>query len=176
MVMKKVIFLMLMPFLIQAQNFRGLDESPMDQAKYPLSNRVTEKTAIITYSRPQLKNRSFDEIVPKDKVWRTGANEATELRLFNDIEINNTTIVAGTYTIFTIPESEEITFIINKATNIWGAFRYKSENDVLRFKVPISKAEESLEAFSITFSEIDGQAKIHFGWELVRFEIPFKVL
>ena len=41
--------------------------------------------------RPQLKNRSFDEIVPKDKVWRTGANEATELRLFNDIEINNTT-------------------------------------------------------------------------------------
>ena len=112
-VMKKLIFLMLMPFLIQAQNFRGLDESPMDQAKYPLSNRVTEKTAIITYSRPQLKNRSFDEIVPKDKVWRTGANEATELRLFNNIEINNTTVVAGTYTVFTIPESGEITFIIS---------------------------------------------------------------
>ena len=176
MYMKQLILLLLMPFLIQAQNFRDLDESPMDQAKFPTSNRVTDKVAIITYSRPQLKNRSFDDVVPKNKVWRTGANEATELRLFNDIEINNTTIVSGTYTIFTIPENEEITFIINKATNIWGAFRYKSENDVLRFKVPISKAEESLEAFSITFSENDRQAKIHFGWELVRFEIPFKVL
>ena len=96
--------------------------------------------------------------------------------MFNDIEINNTTIVAGTYTLFTIPESEEITFIINKATNIWGAYRYNSENDILRFKVPINKAEESLEAFSIAFSENDEIAKIHFGWELVRFEVPFKVL
>ena len=120
--MKKLLLLLLMPFLIQAQNFRGLDESPMDQAKFPTSNRVTDKIAIITYSRPQLKNRSFDDVVPKNKVWRTGANEATELRLFNDIEINNTTVFAGTYTVFTIPESEEITFIINKATNIWGAF------------------------------------------------------
>ena len=93
-----------------------------------------------------------------------------------NIEINNTTIVAGTYTLFTIPESEEITFIINKATNIWGAYRYNSENDILRFKVPINKAEESLEAFSIAFSENDEIAKIHFGWELVRFEVPFKVL
>ena len=92
--------------MLHAQNFGGLDQSPMDQAKFPTSNRVTEKVAIITYSRPQLKNRSFDDIVPKNKVWRTGANEATELRLFNDIEINNTTIVAVTYTLFTIPERE----------------------------------------------------------------------
>ena len=175
--MKKLtLLLLLMPLMLHAQNFRGLDQSPMDQAKFPTSNRVTDKVAIITYSRPQLKNRSFDDIVPKNKVWRTGANEATELRLFNDIEINNTTIVAGTYTLFTIPESEEITFIINKATNIWGAYRYNSENDIFRFKVPINKAEESLEAFSIAFSENDEQAKIHFGWELVRFEVPFKVL
>ena len=60
--------------------------------------------------------------------------------------------------------------------SIWGAYRYNSENDILRFKVPINKAEESLEAFSVAFSENDGQAKIHFGWELVRFEVPFKVL
>ena len=90
-------------------------------------------------------------ILFKNKVWRTGANEATELRLFNDIEINNTTIVAGTYTLFTIPESEEITFIINKATNIWGAYRYNSENDIFRFKIPINMAEESLSVFRLHF-------------------------
>ena len=91
--MKKLtLLLLLMPLMLHAQNFRGLDQSPMDQAKFPTSNRVTEKVAIITDSRPQLTNRSFDDIVPKNKVWRTGANEATELRLFNDIEINNKTI------------------------------------------------------------------------------------
>ena len=175
--MKKLtLLLLLIPLMLHAQNFHGLDQSPMDQAKFPTSNRVTGKVAIITYSRPQLKNRSFDDIVPKNKVWRTGANEATELRLFKDVEINNTTIVAGTYTLFTIPESEEITFIINKATNIWEHIDIIPKMIFLRFKVPINKAEESLEAFSIAFSENDEQAKIHFGWELVRFEIPFKVL
>ena len=86
----------------------------------------------------------------KIKFGELEQTKQSELRLFNDIEINNTTVFAEPIRPI-IPESEEITFIINKATNIWGAFRYKSENDVLRFKVPISKTEESLQAFSITF-------------------------
>ena len=173
---KLILLLLLMPLMLNAQNFRALDQSPMDQAKFPTSNRVTDKVAIITYSRPQLKNRSFDDIVPKDKVWRTGANEATELRLFNDIEINNTTIVAGTYTLFTIPESEEITFIINKATNIWGAYRYNSENDVLRFKVPISKAEESfvnLEMSMLCIVPLTKTLILSLISDVILFGVPF---
>ena len=171
-----ILLLLLMPLFIQAQNFSNLDKSPMDQAKYPTSNRITKKVAIITYSRPQLKGRSFNDIVPQNKVWRTGANEATQVRFFSDVEINQTIIPAGDYTIFTIIDKEEITFIINTATNIWGAYSYKSDNDALRFKVPINKVKKSLEALSIAFNEEKGLPSIHFGWENVRFKIPFKVL
>jgi len=176
--MKKYILtiLLIIPFLLQSQNFRGLDKSPMDQAKFPISNRVTDKVAIITYSRPQLNNRSFGDIVPLNKVWRTGANEATQIRLFSDITIDDKKIPAGTYTLFTVPEENQITVIINSATNIWGSYSYKSEKDIIRVKVPLVKSDESLEALSIAFSNENSQPKVHFGWEYMRFELPFNVL
>ena len=57
-----------------------------------------------------------------------------------------------------------------------GASAYNSEMDVIRFKVPKRKVKESLEAFSIVFSNKDEQPQIHFGWENMRFDIPFKIL
>lgn len=171
-----LVLLFLPTQFILAQNFRGLDKSPMDKAAYPVSYRVTEKIAVITYSRPQLKGRTFEEVVPLNKVWRTGANEASELRLFSDIQIEDTTIKAGTYSIFTIPKEETITFVVNTATNLWGAYAYAKEKDIIRVTVPRATAEESLEAFSIAFSDTDKQPKIHMGWANVRFEIPFTVL
>ena len=165
-----------MPFIVQAQKFSKIDKSPMDQAKYPISNRVKQKVAIITYSRPKLKGRSFSDIVPQNKVWRTGANEATQVKFFSNIQIEETIIPAGDYTIFTIIDKNEITFILNTATHIWGAYSYDSENDVLRVKVPINQAKTSLEAFSIAFAEENDVPNICFGWEYVRFKIPFKVV
>ena len=90
--------------------------------------------------------------------------------------IDDTNISAGTYTLFTIPEENQVTVIINSATTIWGAYSYKSEKDVIRVKVPLVKSDESLEALSITFSNENEQPKIHFGWEYMRFELPFDVL
>ena len=171
-----LVLLFLPTQFILAQNFKGLDKSPMDKAAYPVSYRVTEKIAVITYSRPQLNGRTFEEVVPLNKVWRTGANEATELRLFADIQIENTTIKAGNYSIFTIPKEETITFVVNSSTNLWGSYAYAKDNDVLRVTVPRTTAKESLDAFSIVFSDNDGQPKIHMGWANVRFEIPFTVL
>ena len=171
-----LIILLISAATIQAQNFRGLDKSPMDKAQYPASHRVNEKIAVITYSRPQLKGRAFEEIVPLNKVWRTGANEASELRLFTDIQIDTKTVKAGTYTIFTIPKEKTVTFIVNAATNLWGSYAYNEDKDVLRITVPRTTVDKSLEVFSIAFSDDDGQPKIHMGWANIRFEVPFTVL
>ena len=97
--MKKLLFTLLLFTLTfaQAQNFRGLDKSPMDKASFPASYRISDKVATITYSRPQLKGRAFADIVSFGKIWRTGANEATELRVFKPIAIDGTEIPAGTY-------------------------------------------------------------------------------
>ncbi len=175
--MKYLLFLLFVPVTFtHAQNFRGLDKSPMDKTAYPPSYRVSNKIAVITYSRPQLRGRAFNEIVPSDKVWRTGANEATELRVFAPIAIDKTTINPGTYSIFTLFEKGTSTLIVNAATNIWGAYSYSQEKDIVRITVPYTNTEESLEAFSMAFSKESEFPKLHIGWDKIRVEIPFTIL
>ena len=170
--MKKLLVLLLFPFLLQSQNFPQLDVSPMDKAHFSRQKEV----ATITYSRPQLKGRALKDIIKLNNIWRTGANEANELLLYVDIEINNIVVSKGTYKIFTYLEEKDIIFIINSSTKMFGgASAYNSEMDVIRFKVPKRKVKESLEAFSIVFSNKDEQPQIHFGWEYMRFDIPFKI-
>ena len=175
--MKYLLFLIFIPITFtHAQNFRGLDKSPMDKTAYPTSYRVSDKIAVITYSRPQLRGRAFKEIVPSDRVWRTGANEATELRVFAPIAIGKTTINPGTYSIFTLFEKSTVTLIVNAATNIWGSYNYSQEKDIVRITIPYTNAEESLEAFSMVFSKESESPKLYMGWDNVRIEIPFTVL
>lgn len=159
----------------QAQNFRGLDKSPMDKTSFPASYRISDKVATITYSRPQLKGRAFAHIVSFGKIWRTGANEATELRVFKSIAIDGTEIPTGTYSIFTIFEAEKMTFIINKASNLWGSYTYDEAQDLLRYEVLTTTAEDTLEAFSMVFSGDDAPT-LHLGWENTRAEVHFTVL
>ena len=62
--------------LTQAQDFKGLDKSPMDRVFYPPSSRVSDKAIVITYSRPQLRGRDLDVLVPLNKLWRTGSQRS----------------------------------------------------------------------------------------------------
>lgn len=175
--MKNVMFTLIVFTLTfaQAQNFRGLDKSPMDKTSFPASYRISDKVATITYSRPQLKGRAFADIVSFGKIWRTGANEATELRVFKSIAIDGTEIPTGTYSIFTIFEAEKMTFIINKASNLWGSYTYDEAQDLLRYEVLTTTAEDTLEAFSMVFSGDDAPT-LHLGWENTRAEVHFTVL
>ena len=62
----------------------------------------------IVYSQPQKRNREiFGELVPYGQVWRTGANEATEITLTKDMMVNDKILKAGTYSIFTIPHADK---------------------------------------------------------------------
>ena len=175
--MKNVMFTLIVFTLTfaQAQNFRGLDKSPMDKTSFPASYRISDKVATITYSRPQLKGRAFADIVSFGKIWRTGANEATELRVFKSIAIDGTEIPTGTYSIFTIFEAEKMTFIINKASYLWGSYTYDEAQDLLRYAVLTTTAEDTLEAFSMVFSGDDAPT-LHLGWENTRAEVHFTVL
>jgi len=138
-----------------AQDFAGLDKSPMDAAAFPSSYKVSDKTARITYSRPQLKGRSMSDLAPAGKVWRTGANEAPEITFYKDVKVGGTAIAAGTYSLFTIPGEGEWTVILNKNLNQWGAYSYDEGADVARVKASATSDGKSLEEFSITFKEVD---------------------
>jgi len=158
---------------LYAQKFSDLDKSPMDVASYPSSYRVSEKAIKITYSRPQLKGRTVESLAKPGTVWRTGANEAAELTLYTDMKLGGTTVKAGTYSFFTIPGENEWTAIINRDLNVWGAYSYNEANDVARITVPAGTDRESLEAFSITFSESDKGVDMHLGWGTTRITVPF---
>ncbi|WP_299125354.1 DUF2911 domain-containing protein [uncultured Winogradskyella sp.] len=166
-------FLMLLSFSTNAQEFKPLDKSPMDAASYPSSYKESDKLAKITYSRPQLKGRSVDELAPEGKVWRTGANEAAELTLYKDMKLGDTTVKAGTYTFYVIPGEDEWTAIISTDLNVWGSYFYKEENDVARLNVPVSEGKDSLDAFSIAFEESSDGIHMHLGWGTVRIAVPF---
>lgn len=165
-------FLMLLTFNLNAQNFKGLDKSPMDAASFPSDYKVSDKLIKIVYSRPQLKGRALSELAPSGKVWRTGANEAAELTLYTDMKLGDTSIKAGVYTFYVIPGDTEWTAIISKDLNVWGSYFYNEANDVARLSVPVTSSEP-LEAFSIAFDESENGVTMHLGWHTLRIAVPF---
>ena len=70
---------------LTAQNFKGLDKSPMDVATFPSSYKISDKIVKVTYSRPQLNGRDLMKLAPAEKIWRTGANEAAEITFYKNV-------------------------------------------------------------------------------------------
>jgi hypothetical protein len=147
-----------------------IDKSPMDMCYYPvdypvlkISDKVTEPpVARIIYGRPQKNGRVvFGSLVEYGKVWRLGANEATEIEFYKDVTANGSKIKKGRYTLYAIPAENTWTIIINKDTDIWGAFKYNEKNDILRIPLPVIPLKAPVEALCMTF------AKINFGFNLV---------
>ena len=94
----------------------------------------------ITYSRPGVKGRQiWGALVPYDKVWRTGANEATKISLSDDVTINGQPLPKGTYSLHTIPGQASWTLIFNKTADQWGSFNYDQTKDALRVTVKPEK-------------------------------------
>ncbi|MGC1470963.1 MAG: DUF2911 domain-containing protein [Psychroserpens sp.] len=166
-------FVMLISVNANAQEFAKMDKSPMDAAAFPTSYKEANKLIKIVYSRPQLNDRSISKLAPNGEVWRTGANEAPELTLYTPMALGKTKIPAGTYTFYVIPGEKKWTAIISKDVNVWGSYFYNESNDVARIEVPVTKGDESLEAFSIAFEEANEGVHMHLGWGNMRLAVPF---
>jgi len=128
----------------------------------------------ITYCRPGVKGRPiWGALVPYDKVWRTGANEATTFEVSTDCTVNGQPLPAGTYSLHTIPSTGDWTVIFNRVAKQWGSFAYSDTADALRLKVR-PEAHEFTEWMSFSFPEVDvDKATIALDWEKLR--VPFEV-
>ncbi|GAA0731816.1 DUF2911 domain-containing protein [Aquimarina litoralis] len=176
-IMKKSLLFAILLFIgtvtsMNAQKFAGLQKSPTD-ISYAKTDRNAKPDVKVIYSRPQKKGRTMlGEKVAYGKVWRTGADEATEIKLFKDMKLGEKTVKAGTYSLFTIPGEKEWTIILNSDLDVWGAYSYDEGKDVARIKVPAGTGDE-LEAFSIAFKKVDKGYHMVLGWETTRVEVPF---
>ena len=157
---------------IIAQEFAPLQKSPTD-ISYAKTDRRSKPEIKVVYSRPLKKNRElFGKLVKFDQVWRTGADEATEIKFFKDFKMGDKMIRKGTYSLFTIPNTNEWTIIINSDTDVWGAYNYDKSKDIARINVPVKKGK-LLEAFSIAFKKTNNGYHMVMGWDTTRVEVPF---
>ncbi|MBU3010740.1 DUF2911 domain-containing protein [Polaribacter vadi] len=157
-----------------AQEFAKLDVSPMDAAAYPVNWRNADKLVKVIYSRPQLKGRSLEKLAPKDKVWRTGANEAAEITFYKNVTFGDKKVKAGTYTLFTIPADGKWTVILSNQKNVWGSYFYDEDEDVVRVTAEVSKRKESVEAFSIAFDGEEENVTMYLAWGETVVSLPVK--
>ncbi len=183
--MKKALALLLPALItvvsVSAQELPPVDKSPMDIAYYPanypvlkIQNKVTEPLlARVVYSRPKKELRTiFGGLVEYGKIWRLGANEATEIEFFKNVTINGKKIPKGRYTLYAIVNENTWTFIVNKETDTWGSFRYDSTLDAVRVEVPVQKMEEQVESLAMNFIKVNGHVNLVVAWENVKASLP----
>jgi len=175
--MKRVYFIVLLicAFIfnnqIFAQSFDHVDKSPVD-ISYLRENKISKPLVKVVYGRPQKNGEKvFGQQIPYGEIWRTGSNEATEVKFFTDMKFGDKIVKAGTYILHTIPGEKEWTIILNSNTDTWGAFFYDQSKDVARIKIPIKKAEE-IDVFSIIFKQNFKNMFMVLAWDSTRINIP----
>lgn len=130
-----------------------------------------------TYGQPLKKGRIiFGELVPYGKLWRTGANEATEITFTTNIQIGENTLPAGTYTLFSIPDKEKWTIILNSELGQWGDFTYNALNNVLTYEASISKNTDIYEGFTIQFEDKNGGFNMYLLWDDIKVNVPIQII
>ena len=149
-----------------------LDISPMDMSYFPpnyqqmrMSDTIKEGPVLrVIYSRPHLQGRKlFQDFLKYGQPWRLGANESTELDIFEPIIVQGRKLPKGRYTLYCIPKEDE-----------WG-LKIDSTKDVMRVKAPVSRNNPAIEYFTIVFEKADGRnGSLVMGWQDIIARLAFK--
>ncbi|HLP39407.1 DUF2911 domain-containing protein [Lacibacter sp.] len=156
--------------MAEAQQLRTPQPSTTQTVKQELGLGTVE----LSYSRPNMKGRKiFGDLVPFDKVWRTGANNATTLTFTDEVIIGGTKVPAGKYGLLSIPSANEWTIIISKQTDVTSPAAYKQDMDVVRVKAKPMQLPWSFETFGISFENIkDNGCELMMAWDKTLVSLP----
>ena len=134
------------------------------------TGKINGATITINYGSPSVKGREiWGKLVPFDKVWRAGANEATTFETDKEITVEGLKLPAGKYSFFVIPGGKECTIIFNKVAKQWGAYDYKEKEDQLRVKVSPKATTEVTEKMLFVIAK----ESVSLNWE--KWNIEFKL-
>jgi len=140
-------------------------KSPMNSA----SIRTKDGYVRVVYSQPMLRGRQMlGDQVSYGKVWRAGANEATELFTTKALRFEGEVLAPGAYSVFVIPEADKWTVVFNKDLGQWGAYSYDKSQDALRVDVPVKKNRDAYEAYTMFFEK----GNLVMTWGTTRVELP----
>jgi hypothetical protein len=147
---------------------------PDNYPKLKIQGKATDPLmARVIYSRPGKDGRVvFGELIAFGKLWRLGANEATEIEFFQNVKIGNYNIKKGRYTMYTIPETGNWTVIFNKENDTWGSYGYDAKKDVAKITVPVQSITESVELFTIEMDKINNGFNLNISWDNTKISLP----
>ena len=141
--MKKIIGLLLI--FIATTNF-AVGQKVKASPRESVTGKINTATISIDYGSPSVKGREiWGALVPFDKIWRAGANEATTFETDKDLIIEEKKLPAGKYSLFIIPNEKKCIVIFNKKANQWGAYNYDQDLDQVRVEVSSKKQPKSTE-------------------------------
>ena len=149
---------------------------PIASPKQKVEQQFSMTKISVEYGRPGVKGRKvFGELVPFGKVWRAGANSATNVTFEQNVEFGAKEVKAGSYALFVIPMEKEWKVMLNKDANQWGAYTYDEKLNVAEFTVPIQKMADKQEWFEIAVNPVDiHSAEMLIKWDMTKVAIPIK--
>lgn len=169
--------LLLLAALFMAATSFGQVNMPQPSTTQSIKQNFGLGFVELSYSRPGVKGRKiFGDVVPFDKVWRTGANGATILNFSEDVIIGGKNLKAGKYGLLSIPGKKEFTLIITKDLNVNQPALYKPENDVVRVMAPVMKMGDAVETLTMQFANVKNEScELHIMWDKVAVALPISV-
>jgi hypothetical protein len=157
----------------RAQDAAGTGLGPLSPLDSP-TVRIAGARIRVTYSRPSLRGRPLAMLVPNDQVWRTGANNATELTTDRPLRFGDTTVPAGTYSLFTLPSAAGWKLIINRQTGQSG-LDHDAARDLARIDMAVERNAPHTERFTIDVEQSAGGGVVRLRWGSIRASAPFAV-
>ena len=152
--MQKLFFLL--SIFLSAATLGAQLKAPVASPRAKLSQNIGLVNITVDYSRPSKKGRTiFGSLVPYNKIWRTGANQATTFSVSDDIKINNQLVPKGEYHIYSVPREKRLDLIVYKKTDKWGSLKEFDESLIVaRVVSDFIELPFSVETFEISFDNI----------------------
>ncbi len=171
--MKRFTVLPILFFLFCLAENEALAQKIKKSQKASLSQTIDKTEITITYFRPVARGRAlFGELVPYDKVWQPGANNATIFEVTEDIDVEGSTLPAGKYSLWAIPGETQWTFIFSNKWDAWHT-KYPKKDDALRVQIESEKGMH-METLAYYFPYIEAkEAVLHFHWG--KTIVPLKI-
>ncbi|WP_435352492.1 DUF2911 domain-containing protein [Emticicia sp. SJ17W-69] len=127
----------------------------------------------VSYGQPSKKGRViFGGLEKFGTVWRTGANEATEVTFKKDVKFGGKFVKAGTYSLFSKLGEKEWTIILNSELKQWGAYGYEKIKDknVAEVTVPVKALKDVVEKLAITTDD----KTLTISWDTTSVAVPME--
>lgn len=166
----------LLAYCVFVENIFAPRLSPKDSASIELNDLKLE----VKYNRPSKRERDiFGALVPFNKVWRTGANEATTFSTNKNLLVKGMLLPKGNYTLWTVPMKNSWKVMFNSGQYQWGVNEqmepmWNPNYDIVEIEVPTQTIDTTVERFTIAFDNTTGDLNLSLAWDNTRIAVPMK--